>query len=85
MCVDDYIINLPLFCRHLPKLDTGSGSDPFVECFWSFGKDGETHLFHKTKTIDDAQNAKWEEIISFDSYQTGTNQVKLIAAILTKF
>jgi len=62
--------------RNLPKLDNNSGSDPYVECYWSYGKDGETHRFHKTKTVDDARNVKWNEAISFVNYVPGTNQVK---------
>jgi Ca2+-dependent lipid-binding protein len=67
-------IHFRLQVEDLPKLDTGSGSDPFVECYWSFGPEGETHLFHKTKTIDNAQNARWEETVTFESHQPGTNQ-----------
>jgi len=67
-------IHFRLQVEDLPKLDTGSGSDPFVECFWSAGPEGKQHQFHKTETIDNAQNAKWEETVTFDRYQPGTNQ-----------
>jgi len=58
----------------LPKLDNSTGSDPYVESYWSFGPHGELHKFHKTSTIEDARNAKWNEVVVFDQYQPGTNQ-----------
>lgn len=69
-------IQFRLEVEHLPKLDTTSGSDPFVECFWSIGMDGERTRFHKTETVKDAFNAKWDEVIEFNRYQPGTNQVE---------
>jgi len=67
---------LALLCRNVPKMDTfGGASDPYVECFWRKGKDGNDTLFYTTKVIDDVENADWDETIEFPNYQKGADQV----------
>jgi hypothetical protein len=65
-----------LSARTLPKLDAFTGlSDPFVKCFWSFGKAGpKYYLFATTKTVKDVENADWDEVIEFKNYQPGQGQ-----------
>lgn len=57
-------------------MDTfGGASDPFVECYWRKGRDGNDTLFFTTEKQDDLENVDWKEIIEFSNYQKGTNQV----------
>lgn len=61
--------------RDLPHLDPLDGkSDPYVECYWSFGADGPQTLFFKTKYIKNVEECKWDDVIEFANYQRGTNQ-----------
>jgi len=67
-------VNIRLYARMVPKMDTfGGASDPFVECYWRIGKDGNDTLFYTTKTIEDSENPDWNETIEFANYQKGTN------------
>lgn len=68
-------ISFRLYARNVPKMDTfGGASDPFVECFWRKGKDGNDTLFYTTKVIEDVENADWDETIGFPNYQKGADQ-----------
>jgi len=68
-------VRFALYARNLPKMDTfGGASDPFVECFWRKGRDGNDTLFFTTEKQDDKENVDWKEIIEFSNYQKGTNQ-----------
>lgn len=63
-------------------MDTFNGlSDPFVECFWRKGKDGNDTLFFTTKTIDDTENPDWDQTIEFANYQKGTDQVRTVGIL----
>jgi len=67
-------VTFTLSADDIPKLDPLQGlSDPFVECFWSHGKDGPLSLFAKTKIVKNVESASWEKI-EFPNYQRGTNQ-----------
>jgi len=68
-------VRFQLYARNLPKMDTfGGASDPFVECYWRRGRDGNDTLFFTTETQQDKENADWNEIIEFSNYQKGTSQ-----------
>jgi len=63
----------------LPKKDAFSGkSDPYVECYWRKGAKGKDTLFYTTKTIDDVENADWNELIEFSNYQKNTQMVSIL-------
>jgi Ca2+-dependent lipid-binding protein len=58
----------------IPHLDPmGGKSDPYVECYWSYGKDGELNLFGTTHVIKNVENADWGRF-EFGNFQPGTNQ-----------
>lgn len=68
-------VRFSLYARNLPKMDTfGGASDPFVECYWRRGRDGNDTMFAKTEKQDDKENADWTDIIEFSNYQKGTDQ-----------
>jgi Ca2+-dependent lipid-binding protein len=68
-------VRFQLYARNLPKMDTfGGASDPFVECYWRKGREGNDTKFFTTETQTDKENADWNEIIEFSNYQKGTNQ-----------
>lgn len=69
-------VRFQLYARNLPKMDTfGGASDPFVECYWRKGRDGNDTKFYTTETQTDKENADWNETIEFSNYQKGTSQV----------
>ncbi|ODM92702.1 Synaptotagmin-9 [Orchesella cincta] len=68
-------VRFSLYARNLPKMDTfGGASDPFVECYWRIGRDGNDTLFYTTQKQDDKENADWLDIIEFSNYQKATDQ-----------
>jgi hypothetical protein len=68
-------VRFQLYARNIPKMDTfGGASDPFVECYWRKGREGNDTLFFTTGKIDDQENVDWPEIIEFSNYQKGSGQ-----------
>lgn len=68
-------VNLHLAVKKLPNLDgVFCGIDAFAECYWSYGVDGERHLFHKTRVQKNVHEAEWDETVVFPSYQQRTDQ-----------
>lgn len=68
-------LGLHLAVKKLPALDTlACGIDAFVECYWSYGTDGEKHQFHKTKIQKNVHEADWDEKALFFNYQQGKDQ-----------
>jgi len=64
-----------LAVKNVPALDEFGGlSDPFVKCYFRYGKEGKDVKFYETNTVDNVETASWEQPISFDNYQKGTNQ-----------
>jgi hypothetical protein len=60
-------------------MDTfGGASDPFVECYWRKGRDGNDTLFYTTKVIEDVESPDWDETIEFANYQKGAGQVRIL-------
>ncbi len=53
----------------------GGLSDPYVKCYFRYGKDGRDIKFYETNTVDNTVTASWEQPIAFDNFQRGTNQV----------
>jgi len=46
----------------------GTKSDPYVECYWKRGTNGEYHRFHKTKYVKWSENPDWDEVIDLPIY-----------------
>jgi len=68
-------LGINLGVKKLPALDNlACGIDAFVECYWSYGVDGEKHQFHKTKIQKNVHEADWDEKALFFNYQQGKNQ-----------
>jgi len=64
-----------LAVKNVPPLDEFGGlSDPYVKCYFRYGNGGNDVKFHETPTVNNANNASWEQPIPFDNYQRGTNQ-----------
>jgi hypothetical protein len=62
----------------LAKRDTfGGKSDPYVKCYWRRGPDGTDVEFAKTTVINNVVDAEWMEILGFNGYQQGTDQVRI--------
>jgi len=75
MCVH-IIISFLYNIRNVPALDEFGGlSDPFVKCYFRNGKEGKDVKFYATETVNNVEAASWDEPITFDNYQMGTNQV----------
>jgi len=68
-------------CFHysdVPKLDEFNGlSDPFVDCYFREGKDGNDVKFHSTPVVNNVVSTKWDYPIPFDNYQSSKDQVGL--------
>jgi len=65
-----------LAVKSIPALDEFGGySDPFVKCYFRYGKDGKDIKFYETRSIANTQSASWDDAITFDNYQRGTNQI----------
>jgi len=68
-------IYLSLQVKNVPALDEFGGlSDPFVKCYFRYGKEGKDVKFYETERVDNVENATWDGPIAFDNYQRGTNQ-----------
>jgi len=64
-----------LALKNVPALDEFGGlSDPFVKCYFRYGKEGKDVKFSETERQDNVEEASWDVPITFDNYQRGTNQ-----------
>jgi hypothetical protein len=64
--------------RNVPALDEFGGlSDPFVKCYFRYGKEGKDVKFYETERQDNVEMASWDQPITFDNYQKGTKQVNV--------
>ncbi|OXA56032.1 Ras GTPase-activating protein 4 [Folsomia candida] len=62
--------------ENIPALDEFGGlSDPFVKCYFRYGKEGKDFKFFETPTIDNSDSATWENPITFDNFRRGTDQI----------
>jgi len=67
-------VSFRLSADDIPHLDPLDGkSDPYVECYWSRGKNGPLTLFGVTHVIKNVETADWGRF-EFANYQPGTNQ-----------
>jgi len=67
-------VSFRLSADDIPHLDPLDGkSDPYVECYWSFGKNGPLNLFGTTHVIKNVETADWGRF-EFANYQPRTNQ-----------
>lgn len=67
-------VSFRLSADDIPHLDPLDGkSDPYVECYWSVGKNGPQHLFGTTHVVKNVESADWGRF-EFANYQPGTNQ-----------
>ncbi|XP_021951543.1 uncharacterized protein LOC110848603 [Folsomia candida] len=65
-----------LALKNIPALDEFGGlSDPFVKCYFRYGKEGKDFKFFETPTIDNSDSATWENPITFDNFRRGTDQI----------
>jgi len=69
-------VRFRLYARNLPKLDppfNKGKSDPFVNIYWSRGSKGEQYKLARSSTIDNVENADWNETFEFPQYIRGTD------------
>jgi len=67
-------VSFRLSADDIPRLDPLSGkSDPYVECYWSFGRNGSLNLFGVTHVVKNVETADWGRF-EFANYQPRTNQ-----------
>jgi len=67
-------ISFRLSADDIPHLDPlGGKSDPYVECYWSSGKNGPLNLFGVTHIVKNVESADWGRF-EFANYQEKTNQ-----------
>lgn len=52
----------------------GGLSDPYVKCYFRYGKEGRDTKFYETESVSNVDSASWETPISFDNYRRGTKQ-----------
>jgi len=65
-----------LALKNVPHLDEfGGKSDPFIKCYFRYGKDGKDYKFYETEVINNVDSADWASPpIAFDHFQRGTSQ-----------
>jgi len=67
-------VSFRLMADDIPHLDPlGGKSDPYVECYWSYGKNGPQNLFGTTHIIKNVESADWGRF-EFANFRSGTNQ-----------
>jgi len=61
--------------RDVPSSDDfGGKSDPYVICYFRYGREGRDRKFYETDYKTDVDRAKWREPINFEYFQRGSEQ-----------
>jgi len=63
-------------------------SDPYVKVYFRNGENGKDTKFYTTSTIDNVENARWDDVVEFPNYRPKTEQVsqsfRILGSILTR-
>jgi len=68
-------LKFKLAASNLIRSDEFNGkSDPYVKVYFRQGEHGKDTKFYTTSTIDNVENARWDDVIEFPHYIKGTDQ-----------